>query len=70
MHHIDYFFEIPKRFNPSLTPDYPWINLSFEEKFIARKELKPLKRPILAIAPGAKYGITKKWETRKIYRNS
>ena len=65
MHHIDYFFEIPKRFNPSLTPDYPWINLLFEEKFIARKELKPLKRPILAIAPGAKYGTTKKWETEK-----
>jgi len=44
MHHIDYFFEIPKRFNPSLTPDYPWIKSIIEEKFIARKELKPLKK--------------------------
>lgn len=61
MHHIEYFFEIPKRFNPSLTPDYPWINPSLEERLSARRELKNLRRPILAIAPGAKYGPTKKW---------
>lgn len=65
IHHIDYFFEIPKRFNPSLTPDYPWINPPLEERLKAREELKYLKRPILAVAPGAKYGPTKKWETEK-----
>lgn len=54
------FFEIPKRFNPSLTPDYPWINPPLEERLKAREELKYLKRPILAVAPGAKYGPTKK----------
>jgi heptosyltransferase-2 len=63
MHHIDYFFEIPKRFNPSLTLDYPWINPSLEKRLSARKELKNLKKPLLAVAPGAKYGSTKKWGT-------
>ncbi|ACI20222.1 MULTISPECIES: lipopolysaccharide heptosyltransferase II [Thermodesulfovibrio] len=65
IHHIDYFFEIPKRFNPSLLPDYPWINPSLKERLSARKELKNLKRPILALSPGAKYGDTKKWEAEK-----
>jgi len=65
IHHIDYFFEIPKRFNPSLLPDYPWINPSLQERLSARKELKNLKRPILALSPGAKYGDTKKWEAEK-----
>lgn len=65
IHHIDYFFEIPKRFNPSLTPEYPWINPPLEKRLSARKELKNLKRPILAIAPGAQYGETKKWEVHK-----
>lgn len=65
IHHIDYFFEIPKRFNPSLTPDYPWINPPLKERLKAREELKRLKRPVLAVAPGAKYGDTKKWETHK-----
>lgn len=65
IHHIDYFFEIPKRFNPSLLPDYPWINPSLQERLSARKELKNLKRPILALSPGAKYGDTKKWEAKK-----
>ncbi|WP_353684879.1 lipopolysaccharide heptosyltransferase II [Thermodesulfovibrio sp. 3907-1M] len=65
IHHIDYFFEIPKRFNPSLSPDYPWINPPVEERLRAREKLKGLQRPILAVAPGAKYGDTKKWETHK-----
>ncbi len=65
MHHIDYFFEIPKRFNPSLNPEYPWINVSVEKRVSARKELRQLSRPILALAPGAKYGNTKKWDKDK-----
>ncbi|MCX7988556.1 MAG: lipopolysaccharide heptosyltransferase II [Thermodesulfovibrio sp.] len=65
IHHIDYFFEIPKRFNPSLSPEYPWLNLPIEDRISARKELRELKRPIIAVAPGAKYGNTKKWEMFK-----
>lgn len=65
IHHIEYYFEIPKRFNPSLSPDYPWINPPLEERLSARRELKNIKRPILAISPGAKYGDTKKWEAEK-----
>ncbi|MCX7724363.1 MAG: lipopolysaccharide heptosyltransferase II [Thermodesulfovibrio sp.] len=65
IHHIDYFFEIPKRFNPSLLPEYPWINPPLEERISARVELKNLKRPILAISPGAKYGDTKRWDAQK-----
>lgn len=65
IHHIEYFFEIPKRFNPSLSPDYPWINPPLEERLSARRELKDIKRPILALSPGAKYGDTKKWEAEK-----
>ena len=65
IHHIEYFFQIPKRFNPTLTPDYPWINPNIELRISARRELRELKRPILAIAPGAKYGATKRWESWK-----
>ncbi|WP_297211014.1 MULTISPECIES: lipopolysaccharide heptosyltransferase II [Thermodesulfovibrio] len=65
IHHINYFFEIPRRFNPSLSPDYPWINVSLEDRLSAREKLDIIKRPILAVAPGAKYGDTKKWETFK-----
>lgn len=65
IHHIDYFFKIPKRFNPSLFPEYPWISISIEDRLSARIDLKQLKRPILAVAPGAKYGDTKKWDTYK-----
>lgn len=64
-HHIDYFFQIPKRFNPALTPEYPWINVPLERRLEGRKELESLRRPILAVAPGAKYGVTKKWQTTK-----
>lgn len=60
IHHINYFFEIPRRFNPSLSPDYPWINVSLEDRLSAREKLDIIKRPILAVAPGAKYGDTKK----------
>lgn len=65
IHHIDYFFEIPKRFNPSLSPEYPWIILSLNDRLSAREELNKVKRPILAVAPGAKYGYTKKWDAYK-----
>lgn len=65
MHHIDYFFEIPRRFNPSISAEYPWIKVNLESRLFARDKLKNLKRPILALAPGAKYGDTKKWETSK-----
>lgn len=65
IHHIEYFFEIPKRFNPSLSPDYPWISLPLEDRLSGREKLGKLKRPILAVAPGAKYGNTKKWDALK-----
>lgn len=65
MHHIDYFFEIPRRFNPSLTPTYPWIKISLEKRMLGRQRLNGLRRPILAVAPGAKYGDTKKWDTSR-----
>lgn len=65
IHHIDYFFQIPKRFNPALIPEYPWIYLPLKNRLEARKELKDFRRPILAIAPGAKYGETKKWHPER-----
>jgi heptosyltransferase-2 len=65
IHHIDYFFTIPKRFNPSLHPEYPWLMVSLNDRLLAREELKQLKRPILAVAPGATYGDTKKWDAHK-----
>lgn len=65
MHHIDYFFQIPKRFNPALTPEYPWIYLPLLRRVEARRELRKLRRPILAIAPGARYGETKRWRTER-----
>lgn len=65
IHHIEYFFEIPKRFNPSLIPEYPWIALTFDERIEARERLNKIKRPILAVSPGAKYGNTKKWNSEK-----
>lgn len=65
IHHIDYFFEIPKRFNPSLVPEFPFINIPIEEKIKARQKLSLLPSPILAISPGARYGPTKRWEPEK-----
>lgn len=61
MHHIDYYLELLRRAGIPAEYSRPWIRLALEERLQGRKRLSGLKRPVLAINPGATYGSAKRW---------
>lgn len=61
IHHIDYYLELLRRADIPAQYSRPWIRLSLSERLEARRRLSSLKRPILAINPGAAYGSAKRW---------
>lgn len=61
IHHIDYYLELLRRAGIPAQYSRPWIRLSLSERLEARRRLSALKRPILAINPGATYGSAKRW---------
>ncbi|HYQ48560.1 MAG TPA: lipopolysaccharide heptosyltransferase II, partial [Thermodesulfovibrionales bacterium] len=61
LHHIDYYLNLVRRAGFEAVPGMPWIFLGLEERIKARDMLASMKRPIVAINPGATYGSSKRW---------
>lgn len=61
LHHIDYYLNLVKKSGFNGTPDLPWLFLDIEERKRARQMLEGLKRPVIALNPGAVYGSSKRW---------
>ena len=65
LHHIEYYLNLLVGSGFAAKKSEPWIYLSVEERLRARQRLKDLKRPIIAINPGATYGSSKRWRTER-----
>ena len=61
LHHIDYYLNLVKKAGFGGLPDVPWLFLDIEERIRARRMLEGLKRPVIALNPGAAYGSSKRW---------
>lgn len=61
LHHIDYYLNLVKKSGFNGMPDLPWLFLDIEERNRARRMLKDLRRPVIALNPGAAYGSSKRW---------
>jgi len=61
LHHIDYYYNLVKKAGVNSMPDQPWLFLDIEERKSARRMLEELRRPIIALNPGAAYGSSKRW---------
>ena len=65
LHHIDYYLNLVQKAGLEAKQESPWIFLGLEERLEARRMLAPLKRPIVAINPGATYGSSKRWHPER-----
>lgn len=61
LHHIDYYLNLVKKAGFSGMTELPWLFLDIEERKGARRILEGLKRPLIALNPGAAYGSSKRW---------
>ena len=61
LHHIDYYLNLVKKAGFDSMTDQPWLFLDIEERKMARRMLEDLKRPVIALNPGAAYGSSKRW---------
>lgn len=65
LHHIDYYLNLLDRSGFKTKRDQPWMYLTIDERVEARNRLKNLKRPLIAINPGATYGSSKRWHPER-----
>ncbi len=65
LHHIQYYLNLVRKAGFEGEADVPWIFLDLSERLKARDMLKGLKRPIVALNPGATYGSSKRWPTSR-----
>jgi heptosyltransferase-2 len=61
MHHIDYYLNLLRKAGLDPVSSRPWIYLLPEERRAAREKLLALRRPVVALNPGAAYGSSKRW---------
>lgn len=61
LHHIDYYINLVKKAGFNGRPDLPWLFVDLDEHNRARLMLKDLRRPVVALNPGAAYGSSKRW---------
>jgi heptosyltransferase-2 len=61
LHHIDYYLNLVAKAGLPAPASAPWIYLGLEERLQARDRLRGLRRPVVAINPGATYGSSKRW---------
>lgn len=65
LHHIDYYLNLLSKAGVPAAKSLPWIYLQIEERLRARDIVGDLKRPIVAINPGATYGSSKRWHPER-----
>jgi heptosyltransferase-2 len=61
LHHIDYYLNLVTKAGLPAVRSAPWMYLAIEERVGAREGLKELRRPVVAVNPGATYGSSKRW---------
>lgn len=61
LHHIDYYLNMLDKAGLDTVPARPWIYLLTQERLAARQRLRELRRPLIALNPGAAYGSSKRW---------
>ncbi|MHB8882005.1 MAG: lipopolysaccharide heptosyltransferase II [Thermodesulfovibrionales bacterium] len=61
LHHIDYYLNLLAQTGIAAESSRPWISLQPGERVAARERLQGLKRPVIALNPGAAYGSSKRW---------
>jgi heptosyltransferase-2 len=61
VHHIEYYLNLLAKAGIAVEKSPPWIYLELGERLRARQRLQPLKRPVVALNPGATYGSSKRW---------
>jgi heptosyltransferase-2 len=62
LHHIKYYLNILLQTGYSAPYSLPWIYLAIDERIDARTRLRYLRRPVVALNPGATYGSSKRWQ--------
>jgi heptosyltransferase-2 len=65
LHHVDYYLNLLEMAGLPAAKSLPWIYLGLEERLRAREMLRYLKRPVVAINPGATYGSSKRWHPER-----
>lgn len=65
LHHIDYYLNLLDRSGFKTKKNQPWLYLTIDERAEARNRLGDLKRPVIAINPGATYGSSKRWHPER-----
>jgi len=65
LHHIDYYLNLLSKAGLPAAKSMPWIYLQLEERLRARDMVGDLKRPVVAINPGAAYGSSKRWHPER-----
>jgi heptosyltransferase-2 len=65
VHHIEYYLNLLVKAGFAAEKSLPWIYLTLEERLQARERLKALKRPLIALNPGATYGSSKRWHPER-----
>jgi heptosyltransferase-2 len=65
VHHIEYYLNLLVKAGFAAEKSLPWIYLTLEERLQARERVKALKRPLIAINPGATYGSSKRWHPQR-----
>lgn len=61
MHHVDYYLNLLRSAGIEAERTEPHIYLGIDERLEAREKLSGLRRPVLAINPGAAFGSSKRW---------
>ncbi|MEW6109369.1 MAG: lipopolysaccharide heptosyltransferase II [Nitrospirota bacterium] len=65
LHHIEYYLNFVSKGGIEAQYSAPWIYMSVDERLDARKKLEYLRRPVIAINPGATYGSSKRWQPER-----
>lgn len=65
LHHIEYYLNLLNKAGVAFKKTPPWIYLSIDERLQARDTLRDMKRPVVAVNPGAAYGSSKRWRPER-----